>query len=98
MIEYQIFGCVLDDSMLCDVVSNYWCECYIVELYYDDQLFFEDYELVYWIGYVVCVQDMICVYEQVEVELELCWVNECGYSCLEWMQVCNVVCCGWEDV
>ena len=69
MTEYQIPGRVPDDSTPRDAVSNYWRERYTAEPYYDDQLFFEDYEPAYRIGHAARAQDMIRAYEQVEAEL-----------------------------
>lgn len=76
MTEYQIPGRVPDDSTPRDAVSNYWRERYTAEPYYDDQLFFEDYEPAYRIGHAARAQDMIRAYEQVEAELESRWASE----------------------
>ncbi|ARZ72990.1 hypothetical protein ACWWU7_09885 [Stenotrophomonas sp. SM006] len=97
MTEYQIPGRVPDDSTPRDAVSNYWRERYTAEPYYDDQLFFEDYEPAYRIGHAARAQDMIRAYEQVEAELESRWASERGRSRLEWAQARSAVRRGWEE-
>ncbi|AEM49699.1 hypothetical protein [Stenotrophomonas maltophilia] len=97
MTEYQIPGRVPDDSTPRDAVSNYWRERYTAEPYYDDQLFFEDYEPAYRIGHAARAQDMIRAYEEVERELESRWASERGRSRLDWAQARNAVRRGWEE-
>ncbi|WP_329811088.1 hypothetical protein [Stenotrophomonas sp. SMYL8] len=95
--EYQIPGRVPDDSTPRDAVSNYWRERYTAEPYYDDQLFFEDYEPAYRIGHAARAQDMIRAYEDMEAELESRWASERGRSQLEWAQARSAVRRGWEE-
>jgi hypothetical protein len=97
MTEYQIPGRVPDDSTPRDAVSNYWRERYTAEPYYDDELFFEDYEPAYRIGHAARAQDMIRAYEEVERELESRWASERGRSRLDWAQARSAVRRGWEE-
>jgi len=97
MTEYQIPGRVPDDSTPRDAISNYWRERYTSEPYYDDQLFFDDYEPAYRIGHAARAQDMIRAYEEVERELESRWASERGRSRLDWAQARNAVRRGWEQ-
>ena len=57
--DYQIPGRVPEDGTPRQAVSDYWRDRYTSEPYYDNQLFFDDYEPAYQIGHTARAQDMI---------------------------------------
>ncbi|WP_353099424.1 hypothetical protein [Stenotrophomonas lactitubi] len=95
--DYQIPGRVPEDGTPRQAVSDYWRDRYTSEPYYDNQLFFDDYEPAYQIGHTARAQDMIRAYEEIEGELESRWANERGKSRLEWAQARSAVRRGWEE-
>jgi hypothetical protein len=95
--DYQIPGRVPEDGTPRQAVSDYWRDRYTSEPYYDNQLFFDDYEPAYQIGHTARAQDIIRAYEEIEGELETRWAKERGKSRLEWAQARSAVRRGWEE-
>jgi len=95
--DYQIPGRVPEDSTPRQAVSDYWRDRYTAEPYYDESLYFDDYEPAYQLGHSARAQDMIRAYEEVERELENRWAHERGKSRLEWAQARSAVRRGWEE-
>ncbi|AWH16193.1 hypothetical protein C1922_02055 [Stenotrophomonas sp. ZAC14D2_NAIMI4_7] len=95
--DYQIPGRVPEDSTPRQAVSDYWRDRYTAEPYYDESLYFDDYEPAYQLGHSARAQDIIRAYEDVERELEGRWAQERGKSRLEWAQARNAVRRGWEE-
>jgi len=95
--DYQIPGRVPEDGTPRQAGSDYWRDRYTSEPYYDNQLFFDDYEPAYQIRHTARAQHMIRAYEGIEGELESRWAKERGKSRLEWAQARSAVRRGWEE-
>ena len=95
--DYQIPGRVPSDGVPREAVSSYWKDRYTAEPYYDNQLFFDDYEPAYQMGHAARAREMTQAYEQLERELETRWAAERGKSRLEWLQARAAVKRGWEE-
>lgn len=95
--DYQIPGRVPNDGVPRQAVSDYWRDRYSSEPYYDNQLFFDDYEPAYQLGHASRADQITRAYEELERELETRWANERGKSRLEWQQARHAVRRGWEE-
>lgn len=99
--DYQIPGRVPQDGVARQAVSDFWRDRYTREPYYDNTLYFDDYEPAYQIGHAAHAENraqaIIRAYDEVEHELESRWNADHGKSRLNWAQARNAVRRGWEE-
>jgi len=95
--DYQIPGRVPEDGVQRQTFTDYWNERYKSEPYYDNEMFFDDYEPAYRMGHESRAQQITRAYEEVERELQDRWLAERGKSRLEWERAQLAVRRGWDD-